>query len=552
MKTEIFKNKSLITLAVFFSILIAGIEVLVSFLIKDIIDASTSLEMNRLGMALIYLLVIIIFDVIFNFSKSYSLYKFEYNVTTKIRSKTAEHIIQLPYKDYRKNSTSYYTNILTKDIDMLETDYLDSLVKSIYNVFQIIFGTAAVLTLSWKMALGILVTMLIPLIIPSITGPILSRARSKYSNESEKHLSMIKQLLEGFDLIKANQIEKNIVNQYDKANDARGRNRFRYFYLFDLFNSITQDTSFLTMSMLFGLGAYLIIKGELSVGALIAVVNLLNSITQPLNILSQRLSEIKSSKDIMKKIEGIITIDKKAKTVQAQLKDFSDNISISNLSYQHEDRRILDGITLSIKARKKYAIVGLSGAGKSTLIKLIAGIYPDYQGEISYDGNNITDLDIESVIKLITYIHQDTFLFDDTLENNLTLYNTYSKEEITAAIQKTKLNKVIEGTNSELREVGEFGISISGGERQRIAVARGILRKTPIYILDEITASLDPQTEEEIFNMMLSMNEITMIAVTHNWNQEFLEKFDHVIVLSNGKLKKILDSSELNNLEKYL
>ena len=170
-------------------------------------------------------------------------------------------------------------------------------------------------------------------------------------------------------------------------------------------------------------------------------------------------------------------------------------------------------------------------------MKLILGYYSCTEGKLTVDGTCIDDLDADSLSKLISVIQQDVFLFDTTIRNNITLFKDYPEEEIEDVIEKAHLKNLIESLEDGLDTyIGGAGDKLSGGERQRISIARAMLKDTPILLLDEATSALDNITANEIEEMVLNMNDTTVISVTHRLNEERLKGYDKIFVIRDGKV----------------
>lgn len=201
---------------------------------------------------------------------------------------------------------------------------------------------------------------------------------------------------------------------------------------------------------------------------------------------------------------------------------------------------------------KKYAFVGMSGSGKSTILKLLLKQYEDFKGSILIDNINFSEINRSDIYDLISIIHQNVFLFDNTVENNITLFTDYPKVEINSAIKLSGLNDLIENLSKGVESlVGENGNLISGGEKQRISIARALIRKTPILILDEAMASLDNETAYSIENTVLNMENITAIVVMHRLTENLLKKYDKIFTLKNGQIIEEGTFEELINLNGY-
>ena len=197
----------------------------------------------------------------------------------------------------------------------------------------------------------------------------------------------------------------------------------------------------------------------------------------------------------------------------------------------------ISGISLSIKKGKKYAFVGKSGCGKSTLIKLIAGYYSDFKGNVLYDEDNLSIVDVDKITALSSIIHQNVYMFDESILDNICLHEDYSKEELQSALSDSGLLHFIEQVPNGLEyHVGENGNNLSGGQKQRIAVARALIRKKPLLILDEGTSAIDMQTAYDIESRLLAISDLTLLTITHNMSKDILELYDEIIFMADGRI----------------
>ena len=201
---------------------------------------------------------------------------------------------------------------------------------------------------------------------------------------------------------------------------------------------------------------------------------------------------------------------------------------------------------------EKVAIVGRSGSGKSTLLRLILRYYDNYNGEILIDGMNSEDIKLSSIYKMMSIIQQNVFMFDDNIGSNIALYGDYSDEEIDKAILNSGLKSLIDSLpNGKNSSVGENGSNLSGGEKQRVSIARALIKNTPIILLDEATASLDAETSYEIENSLLNIEGLTSFVVTHKLNPELLKKYDKIVVLESGEIIETGSFEELMEKKEF-
>ncbi len=208
-------------------------------------------------------------------------------------------------------------------------------------------------------------------------------------------------------------------------------------------------------------------------------------------------------------------------------------------TYPEGNRRVVNEVTFTIKSGQKFALVGESGCGKSTFAKLLLQYYQGYQGSILINGRQIKELERKSLYKRVGYIAQTTYLFNDTIYNNVCLKEVFSDEQVRLAVESSGLLAWIQTLPNGLDTViSENGKNLSGGQRQRIGIARLILHKYDFIIADEITANLDPETSQQIMENLLKMSS-SMLVITHDISSRFLRQFDEVYQMKEGKINLI-------------
>ena len=196
--------------------------------------------------------------------------------------------------------------------------------------------------------------------------------------------------------------------------------------------------------------------------------------------------------------------------------------------------------------------MGASGCGKSTLIKLMMDYYTDFSGQITMGGQDIRDIDRRDLYHQMAMIQQSVIMFDDTFRNNITMYETYPDERIWEVLKESGLREMTEklpqGLDSRIEENGK---NFSGGERQRISIARAFIRNAPMVIMDEATSSLDNQTAYQIEQDILTRKGLTALVVTHKLNENTLKLYDEIIVLQHGKIIEKGSFQQLMERQQY-
>ncbi|MPM91006.1 Lipid A export ATP-binding/permease protein MsbA [bioreactor metagenome] len=293
-------------------------------------------------------------------------------------------------------------------------------------------------------------------------------------------------------------------------------------------------------------------KQNISVGTAIIIIQLSTHIVGPVKTSISLINQIKSVSLIANKIESILETSN-YNNESVSLESFDESIKIKNLSFSYtEERKALENINLTLEKDKKYAIVGESGCGKSTLIKLLMRYYNDYDGEIIIDNKDIKSIYSSNLYKNISMIQQNVFMFDDTIKENIRLFSNHTDEKVLDTCKRAGIINLIERLPNGIDSlVGENGNKLSGGEKQRIAIARSLINDTKILILDESTSALDNETAYNLENSLLSLEELTLIVVTHKLIKSILLKYDEIIVMKEGKVIEKGSFESLINLKGY-
>ena len=211
---------------------------------------------------------------------------------------------------------------------------------------------------------------------------------------------------------------------------------------------------------------------------------------------------------------------------------------------------ILHDINTTFDAGKKYAIVGASGSGKSTLLNLLMASHGNYSGKICYDGHEVKKISSESLYDIVSMIQQNVFVFNASIRNNITMFREFPTAEVDRAIELSGLSTLI-AERGEDYLCGENGSGLSGGEKQRISIARSLLKHASVLLADEATAALDAQTAHQVTDDILSLSGVTRIVVTHTLEQAALRRYDGILVLKDGRIAESGSFDELMEQKGY-
>lgn len=298
---------------------------------------------------------------------------------------------------------------------------------------------------------------------------------------------------------------------------------------------------------------YAVLKSDLSVGAVVTVISLLGKAYEPIAIFNVEYVDYKLNKVTVNKYIELLDIkDDEALNSGLKLKELSGNVEFKNVSYSYNnEKNIINNLSFKINKNSSVALVGESGSGKSTIIKLIMGLIKYDKGNILIDDKELSKLNLNSFYDNVTYVSQEAPIFDGTLRENLIFDKKIPDEEIMKVLNLVCLDKFYEKLENGLdTELGEKGVRMSGGERQRVALARLFFDDSKIIILDEATSAMDNITEKLVMeNVVKQLDNKTLVVIAHRL--EIIKDVDKIYVLSDGIIQEEGKYNELLDKNGY-
>lgn len=442
---------------------------------------------------------------------------------------------------FQRNSADYLSN-MTTDAETLRSSYFYIILDMYANFLRCAVALGILVWLSPVLGIFVLVTALLQTLVPIMYSQKLERTGKEYSDAQEQQMKVLKENLSAFLTAKTfhmeDQLEQNYISSLEEAEEHRRKSKFTKEWSSSLsyvFNQIAHLGVFL-------FGAVLVIKGTITVSDIVAASELIVYINYPILWLNGDLAELRTAKVAAQKLQVLLD-EPEDLGGTAELALYNGAISVRNLNFSYGERTILSNITCEFEQGKKYLIIGASGSGKSTLLNLIAGLRTDYTGEISLNGIEIRQLTRYSLTQNVCAINQEPFLFDDTLYNNVSLYEKIDEESVLKALERVELSHFVQSLSNGIHTpLGENASTMSGGEKQRVVIARALVRHTPVLLLDESTSHLDPGTAADIERLVLGLENVTVLLVSHNATETAKKYSDEVIEMYNGTLQKVIVS----------
>lgn len=517
--------------------------IIISLMLEKIMAIATAKDLGALYEQGIMFLILLVVSVLMYVLITYLKPKYQKRAITQYKNNIYGHILDKNIASFNKHNTSTYISALTNDVKKIEEDYLFSAFDLITNITLFVCTVVIMLIYSPLLTLSGIILSLLPFIGAIIVGGKLAFHEKEISDQNASFMHFIKDNLIGFSTVKVFKSEKKIKELFIKNNNVLENKKASKTKTLALMEMVQTVLSLVSQFGVFFIGAYISIKtGDIAPSVILLFVQLMNYIINPLMQIPTSLSKRLACKPLFTKISEIIQIE--SDNNQGELIDNINEITISNLKFMYDDKVILNDITHKFERNKSYAIVGTSGSGKTTLINLLLGKYNNYFGDIHYNNIELKEISIDSLFEISSFVEQNVFVFDDSIINNITMYSSVDEELLNEAINKSGLATLIEEKGSDYR-CGENGCNLSGGEKQRISIARALVKKSQLLLLDEATSALDNETSSSITNNLLEIDNTTKIMITHRLDEEILSEFDEIIVMKNGNIVEYGSYKEL-------
>ena len=494
--------------------------------------------------------LILLVNYCMNYLDNYPEKKLEYGIYLDFKLLSLRKISTIDYTEYQKigtgklvqrieNGSSAGRNVVFNFWLRLIRDLLPTIVFSVYFIWKI----------DKKITYILFVGYILIFIITNILLKFLYKIKEKILNSEELFNHF---LVRGFMEMLVFRMSKQFPSEIKKTRSAKEdivSSKVKMNMIHEAFFTIFA----LLVAMLdIGILFYAWKTKNLTVGSIVALIALIENAYTPIAIFNVLYVQYKLDKASYKRFEEFLDLkeDNQLRNGDAIHTDIG-KISIKNLSFQYEERKIIDDLSLFIKRGQKIAFVGESGSGKSTVIKILLGLLKYNQGEIYLGDMELSGICLNNLYDRVSYISQDVPVFDGTIKENLVFEKNVSEEQMLDALREVQLSHLVENLAEGLdTEIGEKGTCLSGGEKQRLAFARLWFENPELVVLDEATSAMDNLTEENVMkSVMKKMKDKTVIAIAHRLNS--IAGFDRIILFREGKIVGQGTFEELLHTDSY-
>ncbi|MFC0234489.1 ABC transporter ATP-binding protein [Vagococcus entomophilus] len=521
---KIFWKEHLITLLFMLG---SGISTtIVSFVNASILNSLIKFNLHSFLISISKLIVVYMFFLLFTYLKILQSRKTSQKMAKFLRDKIIDEVSNFSPREFKKSKVGDYTSWLSNDINQIEDQGFTVFFELLSNIINLSLALISLLYIHWSLFIVTIIEIVIIIQLPRLFKKKMAESTKEITKANEGALSKTTNLLSGFSTF---YIFKNLMYLSSKLKHEflkieQTKNKQTQFLakiaiIGGLGNVIGQIISY-------SLTGYLVLLNLLSAGILATTASLSANVFNTVGNLSQYIAIIKSVEPLFDKID--ISLEK-TRIKNSQLNKIQKGIELRNLTFGYDNMQpIIKNMNYTFELGEKYALSGESGSGKSTILNLIIKDLQPTDGKVLLNGLNIKNLSSQEVLSSITYIEQTPYIFNNTVRENISLGDPIEDEKIKKVLKSVGLKKLSEQLDTVITENGG---NFSGGQKQRLALARGLVRNKNIILLDEITSSLDVKTAVSIEKFILSIPNITVIMISHHISEEIKQHLDGILKL---------------------
>ncbi|MDZ5128666.1 ABC transporter ATP-binding protein [Clostridium perfringens] len=553
-KDYISKRMVFLIVPILAMIIVLGIDSFFPYLQKIFVDdILLGSDKSKLGLFFGVFLGLSLLRGILGYIKEFLFDKFSLNVSKEIRIDLFKKIQSFEFSFFDSTNTGELMSRIGEDVDIVWETISYGLRLLIEGIILFIISVTIMMSMSPSLTIICLVILLPVGVLAILVNKKFHRNYSKISDKVADINLMAQQDIAGIRLVKAFAREKYETEKFLKVNKdyydlniTQARILSNFLPVIDLLTNLTPVAMIIY-------GGYLVIKGNITMGTLLAfssyILNLsfcVKNIGSLVNMMSQNRASMDKIFNILKRKPQITSMENSYNPDKVK-----GEIEFKNVSFRYNEEEVLKKINLKIPAGSTVAIMGETGCGKSSILSLIGRHYDVSSGEVLIDGVNVKKWNLDSLRENMAVVFQDTFLFSDSIKDNIDFGGNKNEDEIIEAAKDSCaydfIKEMPEGFETE---VGERGLGLSGGQKQRLAIARALVRKTPILILDDATSALDMETEFNVLkNLSKKQDKATTFIIAHRISG--VKDADIILFMKDGEVVEMGDHESLLKKKGY-
>ena len=521
--------------------------------INNIIHNTGTIDFTTLINLLVVVVILYIVSALFSYLQSYLLVEISIDISYNLRQRLMDKITHLPVEQISENKRGDILSRITNDVDSLQNGITQAFLQMLTAVITIVGVFIMMLSINVWMTLATII--LVPtafLVIRFITKHSQSYFLKQLVFKGSLN-AQIEETFTGHDIIRAFSMEADSVEKFNQDNDSWYTHEWKSQFYSSLNGPLMNFISNFAYVVIAVLGAVMVLERAIAVGDILAFFQYIQNFTRPIQQITRVMNLIQTAMAASERIFEFLEYPDEQNPSTRQLRELKDEISFENVSFSYTpNEKIIKNLSFKVKKGEQVAIVGETGAGKTTIVKLLMRFYDVDSGSIKIDGVDIAEYDKNSVRSLIGMVLQDSWLFSDTLSENIRYGNLESVEdEIIDASRQVYADNFIrqlpDGYESILNEDSD---NISHGQKQLLTIARTVISKKEVLILDEATSSVDTRTEKLIQKAMDKLMEgKTSFIIAHRLST--IKNADKIIVIENGEIIEQGTHEELLALKGY-
>jgi ATP-binding cassette, subfamily B, bacterial MsbA len=528
-------------LAVFLAIPLSLLKAYEAYIVKDIFDKGFSPtsgpgEAYQLAALLVGLALL-----------NYPLRYFHYfllrmivdRCTCMIREKLFKHFQQMPVAYFSQKKQGHFISILMSDT-MVFADAFKNALEIIREPLTAVFLLGVAVYHDWQLALIVFGVAPLFIVIFNYTGKRVRKYVSLAQEDTAQMTHAVGEALMGHKIIKAFNLKDYMVERFHHIQTIFLEHRKRSNSAEEHAHPMVELVGALAFAGVIVFAHHRITSGALTTGGFISFIAALAMFMDPVRKFTKANAKLNQARAASKRIMDLIVIPQEADEGQIPLTSFQKQIEFKNVSFSYGDNMVLKRFNLTIKKGEKIGLVGLSGSGKSTLVSLLLRLYPVSEGEILIDGVPLEQYRLDDVRKVFALVSQDIFLFNDSVEENLKTGHPHSDPEVLKALEISYSSEFIQQLPQGLKtSIGDRGLRLSGGQAQRLTIARAFLKDRDVLLFDEATSALDNESEKIV---QAALDRVaghkTVLAIAHRLST--LKHFDRIVVIEEGQHDELM------------